>query len=660
MDADNLTAQQIQSKLKSNHFELVKNEKGNNEIWGNDAALVGKRNESGVLDILEGWATCNHCHMAYRTHSKKGADGKRKNYGLNGLHDHFKQCKSKSKVKLINKEGQTVQTTTAGFQPKFAFNKKALPEKYKLKLKDAELKFVVAGSHSFNSLENDGLLTLIQTGIEIGANFGLMDIRDIFYGRQSIREDALWKFDQYTQQICSSLKEPIKQHCLAATADLWTDDLMKRNYLDFTVFIVNDAYELKHSLLRCKHFDESKTGINIWHEIEQFFESFSLSFGDTPITTDQGSNMVKALTLTGEARYSCLAHRTNTVLETAWENVKKANIEFKSFCTSVSDLRTYCQQSGGIQFKLPKTLKRTSGTRPWRSYFLIHDSLHQSYDQLLILLRERGEQHRLIHINPLLLSEISEFMGKFSLIFDNLEFSNRPTLQNVIPSYYRMIEYCIMNDKRKNSIINSLKSQIAGELDAKYWTSTTQLHWIATYLDPTFKDLLFVPDQAYLTEQKKSIKNGIHVLANDCKDSILSTSELSRKNYSPPAKKAKEDPFATMRGARTTASSVTTSIRSFIDEIEREIQIYENTSYELPDDNNPLLFWRDQQLTLPILSKITKSVYVIQASSAESERHFSMAGQIVTEQRSQLDPECVEALVVLKEAYLNKTWPTSR
>ncbi len=43
---------------------VVKNEKGNNEIWKNDAALVGNKNENGVIDVLEGWAACNHCHMA--------------------------------------------------------------------------------------------------------------------------------------------------------------------------------------------------------------------------------------------------------------------------------------------------------------------------------------------------------------------------------------------------------------------------------------------------------------------------------------------------------------------------------------------------------------------------------------------------------------------
>ncbi|CAF1570160.1 unnamed protein product, partial [Didymodactylos carnosus] len=138
-------------------------------------------------------AACSHCYMAYRTHSKKDNKGKRKNYGLNG---------------------QNVQTTTSATQSKFAYNKKVSPEKYKLKLKDAELKFVVAGSHSFNSLENDGILKLDQTAFEIGANIGLVDVKDIFYGRQTIRDEALSKFDQYSHQIRSLISihaDPAKQ-----------------------------------------------------------------------------------------------------------------------------------------------------------------------------------------------------------------------------------------------------------------------------------------------------------------------------------------------------------------------------------------------------------------------------------------------------------------
>jgi hypothetical protein len=106
-----------------------------------------EKNENDVTDILEGWAACNHRYMAYKTHSKKDCDGKRKNYGLNGLHDHLKQCKSKPKMNLNINQGQTNQTTIPTIQPKFAFYKKTLPERYQVKLKDAELKYIVTGSH---------------------------------------------------------------------------------------------------------------------------------------------------------------------------------------------------------------------------------------------------------------------------------------------------------------------------------------------------------------------------------------------------------------------------------------------------------------------------------------------------------------------------------
>ncbi|CAF1071658.1 unnamed protein product [Adineta ricciae] len=86
--------------------------------------------------------------------------------------------------------------------------------------------------------------------------------------------------------------------------------------------------------------------------------------------------------------------------------------------------------------------------------------------------------------------------------------------------------------------------------------------------------------------------------------------------------------------------------------------MYDTMEIDSDNDNNPFTFWHKQKDNLSLLAKIAKSVLVIPASSAESERHFSIAGQIVTELRSSLDPEYVEALVVLKEAYINKMWPT--
>jgi len=188
---------------------------------------------------------------------------------------HLKDCSKKSKKYSSEISSSTTKNSlqpTSMHQtaiPKFTYNKTKISAKYQNKLKDAELKFVIGGGHSFNSLENNGILELLQLAIEIGSNYGLLDIHDIFFGCKTIRECLLKKFNAYLKSIREILDEPIKTHCLAATCDLWSDDFVKRSYLDFSVFWVTKDYQLKHSLLRCKYFEEeSKTAVNIWNECE--------------------------------------------------------------------------------------------------------------------------------------------------------------------------------------------------------------------------------------------------------------------------------------------------------------------------------------------------------------------------------------------------------
>ncbi|CAF4446228.1 unnamed protein product, partial [Didymodactylos carnosus] len=178
--------------------------------------------------------------------------------------------------------------------------------------------------------------------------------------------------------------------------------------------------------------------------------------------------------------------------------------------------------------------------------------LYEAYDTLFQFLRERGEQHRLTHIDQKITDEISELMGEFSAIFDNLEFSKKPTLQN-------------------NSTINQLKSEINKQLDDKYWTSTTSLHWIATYLDPSFKELSFVNDRKFLDDQKECMIDGLLVLTEDFKDFLTPTTTtdsspssslsstattVATTTFTPPLKKIKkDDSFASMRTNRSGGSS---------------------------------------------------------------------------------------------------------
>jgi len=150
--------------------------------------------------------------------------------------------------------------------------------------------------HSYRSVENDGLLELAQTCIDVGATFGRVKVQDIWYGRQSVRNECHIKFQQYQEDIKSIIQPYTNDRTVSATVDLWRDDVIQRYYIDFTIFYLDEHWQLKHNILRCKYFDEqSKTAINIWSEIESIFEEFDLVIGDTPITTDEGANIKASL-----------------------------------------------------------------------------------------------------------------------------------------------------------------------------------------------------------------------------------------------------------------------------------------------------------------------------------------------------------------------------
>ena len=63
---------------------------------------------------------------------------------------------------------------------------------------------------------------------------------------------------------------------------------------------------------------------------------------------------------------------------------------------------------------------------------------------------------------------------------------------------------------------------------------------------------------------------------------------------------------------------------------------------------DPLVFWQQKAEQLLILSLTARKLLCISASSAQSERDFSSVGRTVTEMRSRLSADKVEALELVR------------
>ena len=121
-----------------------------------------------------------------------------------------------------------------------------------------------------------------------------------------------------------------------------------------------------------------------------------------------------------------------------------------------------------------------------------------------------------------------------------------------------------------------------------------------------------------------------------------------------PQKKAKYDPLTWFQTDNSTILNNKSNYN--IDSlVKKEIQLYIQEVVPKQENFHLLDWWNHHKLQYPLLSKIALQLLVIQASSSESERHFSAfnARHIITSQRNSMLPETIEAVSVVLEGYKN-------
>ena len=141
---------------------------GRSDFW-KTIRIVIRRVQSegaGASDVqatespLPGVVSCSICKCILKYDSKST--------GSSHVKRHTEHCKpSKGKQELLTS----------------LLNKKTLKlnESEKVNIKNAELQFCVRGYHSFNSLENDGLVTLLQTFANTAAKHRRFDVKHALY-----------------------------------------------------------------------------------------------------------------------------------------------------------------------------------------------------------------------------------------------------------------------------------------------------------------------------------------------------------------------------------------------------------------------------------------------------------------------------------------------
>ena len=118
----------------------------------------------------------------------------------------------------------------------------------------------------------------------------------------------------YEEKRSLILAELKSVHYYATTSDLWSSQ-NSIPYISLTIHFINDSWHLKSYCLGTQFIPEDHTGENIAEDIEDILDNWSLKVkNQVCITTDSGSNMVKAAEIRNWPRLQCFGHRLHSAI----------------------------------------------------------------------------------------------------------------------------------------------------------------------------------------------------------------------------------------------------------------------------------------------------------------------------------------------------------
>ena len=88
---------------------------------------------------------------------------------------------------------------------------------------------------------------------------------------------------------------------------------------------------------------------------------------------------------------------------------------------------------------------------------------------------------------------------------------------------------------------------------------------------------------------------------------------------------------------------------SSTDVIIKELENYSSIRASVNEFSCPLNFYKTNENKIPNMAKIAKMVFCITASSVPSKCLFSTAGDLISQKRSRLHPECAQDLLLLNK-----------
>ncbi|XP_011860347.1 PREDICTED: zinc finger BED domain-containing protein 4-like [Vollenhovia emeryi] len=484
----------------------------------------------------------------------------------------------------------------------------------------------------FNTVKKEGFKYLIKTTVP------LYNVP----GRKSITKYMEEKYNYLSSVTKDRLNTT--QH-ISLTSDLWTDVLNTVSYLEMTAHYAFED-ELRSTTIGVTEVTERHTAEVLGRWIENIMDDWNIDKDNVVVmVTDNGSNIVKAVhdTLGSNKHLPCFAHTLNLVA-THTMDFDDATV----LVTKIKTIVTFFKQSSIAANELRKisALKLTQcvDTR-WNSIYYMLERFIMLADTVgSILLKMPSSPPMLTAAELLLAKEVLEVLRPIEQMTKELCGEKYVTISKMIPMIYclkKEIESLCMRLQTltARTLIDRLQKQIVKRFGH---ITNNRIIAVSTILDPRFNRLHFQQNERVACAQS------VNFIAK-CMREIdrTNTSNDNAIITEPNVEKLETSNNLWMYHKDLVKGQIANDEERNQNEMPTNLRHYLNQPLAQLEEN-PMFYWSKQyKMMYPTLSEVAKKYLPVVATSVPSERLFSRAGNILTEDRNRLSPDHLQQLLFL-------------
>lgn len=528
---------------------------------------------------------------------------------------------------------------------------------HRQKLKDGMSEFVCHDLRPFAAVEGKGFVAAMCASFELGQanpNLNRSDFRDkILPGRTTIQKGIEAKADLAKQKVKAKLQTAYQEFGgFGCTSDMWSDDFRQKNYITVTAHVAvlnTDQITYERYVIGVEEVKEKvKSKDVIERHILTILSWYGFSESDAKssvyFVTDRGSNF-KAMTKFDRA--NCYAHMLHNIVKAMCEDT-----ELSVIIKNARDLVRYIKKAG-LNYRYDLRLKSYCQTR-WSTVYTMLNSILTKFDDVYGVLEKRQRENKkysdcLQYIECLhksTLSSIVSLLEPFKIFTDFVEADKCITIHRVWPIYSKIkLHLMVSSEANDTRRLNSKNLQLIEGIKA---LGRDYIRSISDDFQPTMEQNIAVALHMRMKKLKKLPTATREATFKKIDELInLHPSKIDEKKNKQRKSKTLFDSFADSDEDETTNGAQ----GIYCQELEQYLNAPIPNDDDCNDSTSLRQWWFKQRLQFPNLFKLFMKISAIPASSAPSERCFSVTGQIISEKRSCILPENVSNIMMCRNLY---------